>query len=301
MIALPPFGRCVCTRRSVSRAGGRILRIAVLTTLAMLAFAANSILCRLALRDGDIDPASFTFIRMLSGALVLWVIVRVRARDDAWSRGDWRSAAALFAYAVAFSYAYIGLSAGAGALLLFGAVQATMILTALVRGERMSGVQWAGFALAVGGLLVLLSPGLTAPPWFASLLMIAAGIAWGVYSLRGRGNTDPLATTAGNFLRSVPMVLVLVMLAWPWLEATPAGIVPAVLSGALASGIGYAVWYAALPRLAATSAATVQLSVPVIAAAGGAMLLAEPLTLRLMLASVATLGGIWLVIRWRRA
>lgn len=277
------------------------MRIAVLTTLAMLAFAANSILCRLALRDGDIDPASFTFIRMLSGALVLWVIVRVRARDDAWSRGDWRSAAALFAYAVAFSYAYIGLSAGAGALLLFGAVQATMILTALVRGERMSGVQWAGFALAVGGLLVLLSPGLTAPPWFASLLMIAAGIAWGVYSLRGRGNTDPLATTAGNFLRSVPMVLVLVMLAWPWLEATPAGIVPAVLSGALASGIGYAVWYAALPRLAATSAATVQLSVPVIAAAGGAMLLAEPLTLRLMLASVATLGGIWLVIRWRRA
>ncbi len=277
------------------------MRIAVLTALAMLAFAANSILCRLALRDGDIDPASFTFIRMLSGAIVLWVIVRVRARDDGGSRGDWRSAAALFAYAVAFSYAYVGLAAGAGALLLFGAVQATMILTALVRGERMSGVQWAGFALAVGGLLVLLSPGLTAPPWFPSLLMIAAGIAWGVYSLRGRGNTDPLATTAGNFLRSVPMVLVLVVLAWPWLQVAPAGIVPAVLSGALASGIGYAVWYAALPRLAATSAATVQLSVPVIAAAGGAMLLAEPLTLRLLLASVATLGGIWLVIRWRRA
>lgn len=278
-----------------------MLPIAVLTALAMLAFAANSVLCRLALRDGDIDPASFTLIRILSGALVLWIIVRARAGGDAWSRGDWYSAAALSGYAAAFSYAYVGLSAGAGALLLFGAVQATMVLTALVRGERMSAVQWGGFALAVGGLLALLSPGLTAPPWFPSLLMIAAGIAWGVYSLRGRGNTDPLATTAGNFLRSVPMVLVLAVLAWPWLQAAPAGIVPAVLSGALASGIGYAIWYAALPRLAATSAATVQLSVPVIAAAGGAMLLAEPLTLRLLLASVATLGGIWLVIRWRGA
>ena len=278
-----------------------MLRIAVLTALAMLAFAANSVLCRLALRDGDIDPASFTLIRILSGALVLWVIVRVRAGVAAGSRGDWFSAAALFAYAAAFSYAYVGLSAGAGALLLFGAVQATMILTALMRGERMSAVQWGGFALAVGGLLALLSPGLTAPPWFPSLLMIIAGIAWGAYSLRGRGNTDPLATTAGNFLRGVPMVVVLAALAWPWLHATPAGVVPAVISGALASGIGYAIWYAALPRLAATSAATVQLSVPVIAAAGGALLLAEPLTLRLLLASAATLGGIWLVIRWRRA
>lgn len=278
-----------------------MLRIFALTALAMLAFAANSLLCRIALRDGGIDPASFTAIRLVSGALVLWLILRLRAGPSAAMPGDWRGAAALFAYAVTFSYAYIGLSAGAGALLLFGSVQATMILTALWRGDRFSLIQWLGLSLALGGLATLLAPGVTAPPWFASLLMLLAGVAWGIYSLLGRGNMDPLATTAGNFVRAAPMVLPLVLLALPWLHSSGEGILFAVLSGTLASGVGYAVWYAALRGLHATSAATVQLSVPVIAAIGGVLLLAEPLTLRLVLASVATLGGVALVIHYRRS
>ena len=276
-------------------------RILALTALAMVAFAANSLLCRLALRDTGIDPASFTLIRMLSGALVLWVILRLRTSVAEQSHGDWRSAAALFAYAIAFSYAYVGLSAGAGALLLFGSVQATMILYSLWRGERFAPWQCLGFALAIGGLIALVAPGATAPPWLAAVLMVLAGMAWGMYSLRGRGNTDPLATTAGNFLRSVPMALAAALLAWPWLAVDAWGAVLAVLSGALASGVGYAIWYAALRGLSGTAAATVQLSVPALAALGGVVLLAEPLSLRLVLASVVTLGGIALVIHGRRA
>jgi drug/metabolite transporter (DMT)-like permease len=275
-------------------------RILALTALAMVAFAANSLLCRLALRDTGIDPASFTLIRMLSGALVLWVILRFRVCVALPSHGDWRSAAALFAYAITFSYAYVGLSAGAGALLLFGSVQATMILYSLWRGERFAPWQCVGFVLAIGGLLALVAPGATAPPWLAAVLMVLAGAAWGVYSLRGRGNTDPLATTAGNFLRSVPMALAAALLALPWLAVDGRGAVLAVLSGALASGVGYAIWYAALRGLSGTAAATVQLSVPAIAALGGVLLLAEPLSLRLVLASVVTLGGIALVIHGRR-
>jgi drug/metabolite transporter (DMT)-like permease len=276
-------------------------RILALTALAMIAFAANSLLCRLALRDTGIDPASFTLIRMVSGALVLWLILRVRAPTSTASRGDWCSAAALFAYAIAFSYAYVGLSAGAGALLLFGSVQATMILYSLWRGERFGPWQCLGFALAIAGLLALVAPGVSAPPWSAAVLMVLAGMAWGVYSLRGRGNTDPLATTAGNFLRSVPMAAGAALLALPWLAVDVRGAVLAVLSGAFASGVGYAIWYAALRGLSGTSAATVQLSVPAIAALGGVLLLAEPLSLRLVLASVVTLGGIALVIHGRQA
>lgn len=275
-------------------------RILALTALAMIAFAANSLLCRLALRDTGIDPASFTLIRMVSGALVLWLILRLRVAAAAGSRGDWGSAAALFGYAIAFSYAYVGLSAGAGALLLFGSVQATMILVSLVRGERFTRWQCAGFAFAIGGLIALVAPGATAPPLLAALLMVLAGIAWGAYSLRGRGNTDPLATTAGNFLRSVPMAVAAALLALPWLAADPRGALLAVLSGALASGVGYAIWYAALRGLSGTAAATVQLSVPAIAALGGVVLLAEPLSVRLVMASIVTLGGIALVIHARR-
>lgn len=276
-------------------------RILALTALAMVAFAANSLLCRLALRDTDIDPASFTLIRMVSGALVLWVILRLRTSAARQSHGDWCSAAALFAYAIAFSYAYVGLSAGAGALLLFGSVQATMILYSLWRGERFAPWQCLGFALAIGGLIALVAPGAAAPPWFAAVLMVLAGMAWGVYSLRGRGNTDPLATTGGNFLRGVPMALAAALLALPWLAADVQGAVLAALSGALASGVGYAIWYAALRGLSGTAAASVQLSVPALAALGGVALLAEPLSLRLVLASVVTLGGIALVIHGRRA
>jgi drug/metabolite transporter (DMT)-like permease len=276
-------------------------RILALTALAMIAFAANSLLCRLALRDTGIDPASFTLIRMVSGALALWLILRLRrAGPPAGSCGDWRSAAALFGYAIAFSYAYVGLSAGAGALLLFGSVQTTMIFVSFARGERFTRWQVAGFALAIAGLIALVAPGAAAPPWLEALLMALAGMAWGVYSLRGRGNTDPLATTAGNFVRSVPMAIGTALLALPWLTADIGGAVLAVLSGALASGVGYAIWYAALRGLSGTAAATVQLSVPAIAALGGVVLLAEPLSLRLVLASVVTLGGIALVIHARK-
>ncbi len=274
-------------------------RIAVLTAAAMLAFAANSILNRLALADTAIDAASFTLVRVAAGALVLWALVR--RQQDGRLAGDWPGAAALFVYAAAFSYAYRELSAGTGALLLFGTVQVTMIGTALLKGERLRTLQTAGFVLALAGLGVLLAPGVTAPPAEAAILMALAGIAWGVYSLRGRrARGAPLAMTAGNFVRAVPMAIGLSMVAAADARIDALGIVYAVLSGALASGVGYAIWYSALRGLNATQAASVQLSVPVIAAIGGALLLSEALTLRLLLASVATLGGIALVVTARR-
>ncbi len=267
----------------------------LLTTLALTAFAGNSLLCRAALAHGAIDAAGFTGVRLLSGALVLWLLVRLR-RSGASGRGNWRSALALFAYAAAFSFAYLQLTAATGALLLFGAVQATMIAHGFWRGERLRGLQLPGLLLACGGLVGLMLPGLSAPPPMGALMMLIAGIAWGVYSLRGRGAGDPLQVTAGNFLRALPFAALLALLLIPQLHATPAGLTYALASGALTSGLGYAIWYTALPHLRATTAATVQLSVPVIAALGGVVLLAEPLTLRLMVASVAIVGGIALVV-----
>ncbi len=273
-------------------------KTALLTVAAMLAFAANSLLCRIALRDAHIDAASFTAIRLASGALMLWLLVHLRdGRIGA--HGNWPSAFALFAYAAAFSYAYLTLPAAAGALLLFGAVQATMIGYGLWRGERLDAVQWTGLALAGGGLVGLLLPGLSAPPAAGSALMIASGVAWGVYSLRGRGAGNATAVTAGNFVRALPFAAVLGVVMLTRADFDAAGVAYAVASGALASGLGYAVWYSALPGLRATSAATVQLSVPVIAALGAALFLAEPVTLRLALASAAVLGGIALVIARR--
>jgi drug/metabolite transporter (DMT)-like permease len=272
-----------------------VTRTFFLTTLAMICFAGNSLLCRLALKDTAIDPASFTAIRMASGALALWLIVSMR--DGARSvRGSWASALALFAYAGTFSYAYTALTAGTGALILFGAVQATMIGYGLACGERLGAVQVAGLVLALGGLTGLLLPGLSAPPVGGALLMLAAGIAWGVYSLRGRRAGDPTQVTEGNFIRAVPFALALGIAMLPWARVDAAGVAYAVASGALASGVGYAIWYTALRGLTATSAATVQLSVPVIAAGGGILFLHEALTLRLALASIAILGGIAIVI-----
>ena len=275
------------------------VRIAALTVLAMIAFAGNSLLCRLALQQTAIDPASFTAIRLFSGALVLWLLLRARGGTAA-TAGNWLSACALFAYAAAFSFAYISLSAAAGALILFGAVQATMIGYGLWRGERLHELQLAGLVLAAAGLISLLLPGLSAPPWQGALLMLGAGAAWGIYSLRGKTSGDPLAVTAGNFLRTVPFAAGLSLILQGHAQPDPAGIIYAMASGALASGVGYAIWYAALPGLKATSAATVQLSVPVIAAIGGMVFLGEPLTLRLLLCAAAILGGIALVIRPRR-
>lgn len=273
--------------------------VILLTFLAMLAFAANSVLCRLALKETEIDAASFTAVRLVSGALALWLIVALRSGART-AGGSWPSALALFAYAAPFSFAYVSLSAGTGALLLFGAVQASMILYGLWRGERLSARQLTGLALAMGGLVYLVLPGLAAPPLGSALLMILAGMSWSVYSLRGSSVAKPLAATTGNFLRAAPMGIALGLAALPWAQPDMAGIGYAIASGALASGVGYAIWYAALPGLKATSAATVQLSVPVIVAVAGVVLLGEPITLRLALASIAILGGVALVIAVRR-
>lgn len=271
-------------------------RSIVLTSLAMIAFAANSVLCRFALKDTAIDPASFTAIRLLAGALMLWLIVRMRSGvRSGTGTGSWLSAAALFAYAAAFSFAYVGLSTGVGALVLFGAVQVTMIAHGLWAGERLRILQVAGVLLAFAGLVGLLLPGQSAPPLPAALLMLVAGAAWGVYSLRGRGAGDPVRVTADNFLRTLPMALILVV-AMHAISADPVGIGYAVASGALTSGIGYMIWYAVLPSLRATTAGVVQLSVPPLAALGGVVFLVEQPSLRLLLATVTVLGGIALVI-----
>lgn len=262
----------------------------------MIAFASNSLLCRLALRETGIDAATFTFVRIVSGAAVLWLITRMqgpKGRDA----GNWLSALALFAYAAGFSFAYLDLAAGTGALLLFGAVQATMILSGWRKGERLDAVQIGGLALAMSGLIVLLLPGLSAPPLIGSILMLGAGVAWGIYSLRGKRERHPAGATAGNFLRAAPLAAAASLIAIPWARADSLGIIYGTLSGALASGLGYVVWYSVLPGLKAASAATVQLSVPVLAATGGILLLGEPLTLRYVLASVTVLGGIALVLR----
>jgi drug/metabolite transporter (DMT)-like permease len=274
-------------------------QIFILTSLAMLAFAGNSLLCRMALKDTGIDAASFTSIRLISAALTLWLVVRLTSNTGS-GKGNWPSAIALFAYAAGFSFAYINLTAATGALLLFGAVQTTMIGYGIWRGERLLNLQLLGLALALGGLVGLTLPGLSAPPLVSSLLMIGAGAAWGVYSLRGKGAGDPTLVTAGNFLRTVPITIALSLLMITHVAWDSAGIWYAIMSGALTSGIGYAIWYKALPALKATQAATVQLSVPVIAAIGGIILLGEPLTLRLVLASIAIISGIALVILERK-
>ena len=270
------------------------LRTIALTVLAMLAFAANSLLCRMALAHTTIDAASFTATRLVSGAIVLWLLVALRGKSPA-TAGNWWSAFALFAYAAGFSFAYVSLTAATGALLLFGAVQVTMISHGLWRGERLRIVQVLGCAIAFAGLVGLLLPGLSAPPLAGALLMLGAGFAWGVYSLRGRHAVDPVTVTAGNFVRAVPFALLLALAIWRERSVDGAGMAYAIASGALASGVGYVIWYAALPRLRPTSAAIVQLSVPLLAAAGGVIMLGEPVTLRLVLASIAILGGIALV------
>lgn len=284
-------------------------RITVLTALAMIAFASNSLLCRAALRDTGIDAVTFTYVRILFGALTLWLIVIARSRfsspvtnvspaqsHSSLSQGTWFSALALFVYAAAFSSAYNSLSAGTGALFLFGAVQATMILWGFRKGERFDVIQIIGLFAAMAGLVILVFPGLSAPPLSGSVLMLAAGVAWGIYSLRGRSTTDAIAATTGNFLRAVPFALLLAVIASRSIRLDLLGVIYAIISGAITSGVGYVLWYSALQGLKATSAATVQLSVPVIAATGGILFLGEPISLRHIVASLAVLGGIFLVI-----
>lgn len=266
----------------------------LLTLLALIAFAANSIFARLALGGSSIDPASYTNVRLLTGALTLWLIVRFQASVPV--RSNWVAAAMLFLYAVTFSFAYISLTTGTGALILFAAVQITMIGVGLYAGERPSALHWLGLLIAIAGLIYLVSPGVTAPSAVGSLLMGAAGIAWGVYSILGRGVTHPVQATAGNFLRTVPFALVILVFWSSSITITARGFLWAALSGSITSAVGYVIWYAALPRLSATLAATLQLSVPALAALGGVVFLSEHITPRLILSGIAILAGVGLAI-----
>jgi len=271
------------------------------TGFALVAFSANSVLCRMALRAATIDAASFSTLRLASGAFTLLLMMTIFKEKASFTPRDrWSSAMLLFLYAVPFSFAYIGLSAGTGALILFGAVQATMILAALRSGERPHHLEWAGLILAIGGLVGLVFPGLTAPSPTSSSLMAIAGIAWGIYSLRGRGAASPLAATTNNFVRAVPAAIGVNLVMLRDLHVSVEGAFLAVLSGALASGMGYVAWYAALRGLTAMRAAMVQLAVPVLAAAGGVLFLSEHLTLRLVLSAVVILGGIGVALLGRQ-
>ena len=277
------------------------MRSITLTAFALTAFAFNSVLCRMALASGESDAASFTGVRLISGAVTLAAFLLVFGKaPTAWKSGNWMSAFFLFAYAVAFSFAYLGLTTATGALILFGCVQLTMFGVSLFRGMRPGILEWSGLAVAFCGLVYLVLPGLSAPPFSSALLMVAAGMAWGGYTLRGKGSEDPLADTAGNFVRSVPMVLAVVLIFLPNLNISSRGILLAVLSGAVASGVGYSVWYAALKYHTPARAGVLQLAVPGIAAVGGVIFLAETASWRLVAAGVLILGGIGLTLIRRR-
>jgi drug/metabolite transporter (DMT)-like permease len=295
------------------------MKVIFYTTFALTAFAFNSILCRLALRGDEADAVGFTTVRLVSGAVTLIVISyffgspRVSKGDTVKldvsplltrglpHYGNWASAFFLFAYAICFSFAYLGLTAATGALILFGSVQMTMIGMAIIRGERPQSLEWLGLIVAVGGLVYLVLPGLSSPPLSSSLLMAGAGIAWGFYTLRGKGSADPLGDTAGNFVRTLPLMLLAAIPFLSQIHLSNRGIILALLSGAIASGIGYTVWYAALKYHTSTRAAVLQLAVPVIAAAGGVILLSEEASVRLLVATVLVLGGIALTILGKNA
>ena len=266
----------------------------------MIAFAANSVLARLALADGAMDALSYTGIRILAGAVILFLLVRWRTRQTGAGfslAGHWLQAGALLGYALGFSLAYGWLGAATGALILFGAVQVTMFGLGIWRGERPSAWQWTGTALAVAGLAWLLSPGATAPPLLPALVMAASGATWGSYTLLGRGSRQPALDTRDNFVRSLPFALVLGLVFIGQQQLSAQGLALAVVSGAITSALGYIVWYSVLPRLSRIRASTVQLSVPVLTALSGVALLGESITLRLALAGAITLGGIALTLR----
>ena len=267
---------------------------AVLTLLALIAFAANSVLCRLALRGGAIDPATFTSVRLIFGTAALLVVMRATANKEP-STDSWTSGTLLFLYALPFSLAYTHLTTATGALILFGAVQVTMLLGALMSGERPRLSQWTGLGVALGGLVYLVLPGLEAPPPLGAALMALAGVSWGVYSLRGRGATNPVGQTKRNFTWAMSLAVVFSALRMEY-HATAAGIGLAVTSGAVTSGLGYVAWYSVLPKLPAARAAVLQLSVPVLASAAGVLLLNEPLPARLVIAAALVLGGIGLTL-----
>jgi drug/metabolite transporter (DMT)-like permease len=270
------------------------VKVAVLTAIAMLAFAANSVLARLAFATANAEPLSYTGVRIASGAIVLAALLMLRRQPGTRLAfgGSWRAAAALFGYALAFSVAYILLGAGTGALILFASVQVGILGWAVLKGDRPSILEWLGLAVAIAGFVYLVSPGLVAPHPLGTLLMVGSGLCWAAYTLLGRGSQSPLTDTAGNFVRCLPIAIVLIVAALLTQPMHPLALAYAVASGAIASGLGYAIWYAALPSLTRPRAAIVQLTVPAIAAAGGVLLIGEPLTPRLVIASMGILGGV---------
>ena len=272
------------------------MRTAVLTALALVAFAGNSLLCRMALGPAAIDAASFSTIRIVAGACCLGLLTSVTRRGSVWTQGSWRSAVILFVYAIPFSYAYGLLTAGTGALILFGTVQVTMIGGALVEGERPHARQWIGLLVAIAGLVYLLFPGIASPSPTGAALMAVAGVAWALYSIQGRGAVDPVAQNGGNFIRTLPMLLIVSVLALRLRHVETSGAILAILSGAVTTGLGYAVWYSALRGLTATRAALVQLLVPVITVTGGVVFLREPISPRVVLSAAIVIGGIALAL-----
>jgi drug/metabolite transporter (DMT)-like permease len=284
----------------MNKSGHDGVKTLILTILALIAFAANSVLCRSALGENNIDAASFTVIRLFSGALVLLAILIIRNHKTSFpSKGGWFSSCMLFLYAITFSFAYITLDTGTGALILFGSVQITMILLSVISGNRLHITEWLGVSVAFAGFVYLILPGLSAPSLTGFMLMMVAGIAWGIYTLKGKGSKNPLSDTTYNFLRTTPVVIVLLIITIHNAHYSSDGILLAILSGSVASGIGYTVWYLALGGLTATQAAVVQLSVPVIAAFGGVIFISEAITLRLTLSALLILGGILLVVLGR--
>jgi len=277
------------------------MTIVILTAFTLVAFAANSLLCRMALGEDMIDPVSFTTLRLISGALALILLSRLTRefKTQRETAGSWGSGFSLFVYAIAFSIAYVSLDTGMGALILFGSVQVTMIGIALKSGENLGAAQWIGFAAAVSGLMYLVMPGISAPEPLGALLMCIAGIAWGVYSIRGKGVSSPVTMTAGNFTRSAPMAIIASVSAYSAIHMEPFGIMLALISGILTSGLGYVLWYKALRGLTTTQASVVQLLVPVLAAFGGVAFLSEKLPARLIVASALILGGVILAVTKR--
>jgi drug/metabolite transporter (DMT)-like permease len=274
------------------------MKTAALTSVALIAFAINSVLCRLALEGATIDAGCFTFVRLASGALVLFIIVKLRgsATQEKGPRGSWLATFMLLLYAISFSFAYLSLDTGTGALILFGSVQITMIVLSILGGTRLHSSEWIGVIIAFSGFVYLVLPGVSAPSTLGFLLMSVSGIGWGVYTLKGRGSKKPLIDTTYNFLRSVPFVLFFGLATLQNAHYSKEGIFLAILSGGLASGLGYTIWYAALSGLTATQAAVVQLFVPVLAAFGGVVFIDEVLSLRLAVSAGLILGGILMVV-----
>ncbi len=277
-----------------------VVKTIFFTGLALIAFAANSVLCRLALGRETIDASSFTIIRLLSGAVVLLAIINISgSKTGSSAKGSWPASLMLFLYAITFSFAYITLDTGTGALILFGSVQITMILLSVISGNRLHITEWVGITIAFTGFVYLILPGVTTPSAIGFLLMTTAGIAWGIYTLKGRDSKSPLMDTAYNFLRTVPFVIILVIVTIKNANYSIEGILLAALSGGIASGIGYTIWYLALGGLSVTQAAVLQLLVPVIAALGGVVFVSEAVTVRLTVSSTMILGGILMVVLGR--